>query len=260
MLSNRVVKQFREQGYALISGIFTAKELDEMEREFDGILARRLKGKANLEATWGGNWRKGVSANTQLLHTHDVQAYSAVWAKTLFHARLTRAMSELMGSPNIQLHHTKLFLKPPEKGSAFPMHQDYPYFPHEKHTMMAGIIHLSDATPKMGCVCVYPETNKLGPLKCFEHNHLDPKEYPIEKATSVAAKRGDVVFFNYLTIHGSGVNLSKHVRKTVLIQVRDPDDRPLDTGHPSNAQGMILRGIDPLTDRSTADNTLELRG
>ena len=33
---------------------------------------------------------------------------------------------------NIILHHTKLFLKPPRFGSAFPLHQDWSYFPTEK--------------------------------------------------------------------------------------------------------------------------------
>lgn len=256
MISRKSVQQYQEQGYTLIRGIFTPAQLEQMIQEFDGIIARRLKNQADLEATWSGEWRKGISESTSLLHTHDVQAYSAVWAKTLFHEKLTRAMSELMGSPNIQLHHTKLFMKPPERGSAFPMHQDYPYFPHEKHTMMAAIIHLTDATKEMGCVCVYPGTHQAGPLKCHEHNHLDPREFPIEKATFLPAQAGDVLFFNYLTVHGSGVNVSKQVRKTVLIQVRDPEDRPLNSSHRSHAQGMILRGIDPLTGKATAEGTL----
>jgi hypothetical protein len=251
------IRHYRDQGYALISGLFTARELDAMEAAFDGILERRRAANAELNALWPGKWREQHATGTEVLHTHDVQAYSAVWSRALTHPRLTRAMSRLMGSPNVQLHHTKMFLKPPEKGGAFPMHQDHPYFPHERHTMMAAIIHLTDATRAMGCVRVVPGSHKHGPLPTHEHNHLDPAEWPVESARALPAKRGDVLFFNYLTVHGSGPNTSRRTRKTVLIQVRDPADRPLDEQHRSHAQGMILHGIHPLEDTAMAEGTLE---
>jgi phytanoyl-CoA hydroxylase len=256
MLSAAQIEEYRENGAILVSGIFTQEELDRLEAEFDGIIERRLANKAQLDATWAGDWNKG-QPKTSILHTHDVQAYSAEWAKVLVHDRFTEAISDCMGSPNVQLHHTKLFQKPRERGSGFPMHQDHPYFPHENHTMMAGIIHLSDATEEMGCVRVYPGTHKLGPLPSFEHNHLNPAEWPLEKATPCPAKRGDVLFFNYLTIHGSGINSSEQLRKTVLVQVRDPLDRPVEDTHRSHAQGLIMRGIHPLLHgEAGADGTL----
>jgi hypothetical protein len=50
---------------------------------------------------------------------------------------------------------------------------------------------------------------------------------------------------SYLLVHGSGVNRSKEARTTILIQMRDPTDRPLVETHPSRGQGMMLAGIDP---------------
>lgn len=245
MLNEAQKTQYREQGYVLVSGLFREEELDEMEAAFDEIVARRLANRAQLDATWQGEWKKEMG-ETQILHTHDLQAYHARWSRVLLHEALTDAFADCLGTPNVQLHHTKLFQKPPEKGSAFPMHQDHPYFPHERHSMMAGIIHLSDADEEMGCVRVYPGTHKLGPLECHEHRHLNPAEYPLEGATACPARRGDVLFFNYLTVHGSGINRSPRTRKTVLIQVRDPLDPPCNKQHPSQAQGLMLRGIHPL--------------
>ena len=43
----------------------------------------------------------------------------------------------------------------------------------------------------------------------------------------VQAAAGDVLFFNYLTIHGSGVNRSTRTRRNVLFEYRDPADPPL---------------------------------
>ena len=258
MLTQAQIEQYHEQGYLLVSGLFAADELDRLEAEFDGIISRRLAARASLNANWGGEkWRARYGTNDKvIIHTHDLQAYSAEWTKWLVHDGMTETLADVMGTPNVQLHHTKLFQKPPEKGTGFPMHQDYPYFPHQKHSMTAAVIHLSDADEEMGCIRVYPGSHKLGPIETWEHHHLDPDKYPIEKATPCPAKRGDLLVFNYLTVHGSGLNLSPRTRKTVLLQVRDPEDKPSAEAHRSHAQGMMLRGIDPLREQGTADGTL----
>ena len=54
-----------------------------------------------------------------------------------------------------------------------------------------------------------------------------------------------MLFFSYLTIHGSGVNLSQEARTTLLVQMRDPEDQPVVNMHESRGQGMMLRGYDP---------------
>ena len=70
----------------------------------------------------------------------------------------------------------------------------------------------------------------------------------MESGTPCEAERGDVLFFHYFAIHGSGVNSSGKTRKTVLIQFRDPEDLPADNQHISHAQGMMLRGRNPRID------------
>lgn len=77
------------------------------------------------------------------------------------HPNMVTVLSQLIG-PNVQLHHTKLVMKPPEQGAVFPMHQDYHYFPHEKHTMLAASVHLDDADLENGCLHVIPGSHKDG--------------------------------------------------------------------------------------------------
>ena len=160
---------------------------------------------------------------------------------------MTGVAADIIGSSNVQLHHTKMFIKPPEKGSPFPMHQDYPFFPHDNHSMIAAIFHFDDAPLEKGCVCVVPGSHKLGPLKHEEAGsfHLPFDQYPLESAVPCPARAGDVLFFSYLTIHGSGVNTSNEARTTLLVQMRDPTDPPTKQVHLSRGQGMMLRGIDP---------------
>ncbi len=169
-----------------------------------------------------------------------------MFTRLLSDPRLVDPVADLIG-PNVQLHHTKLFIKPPEKGSPFPMHQDHPFFPHERHTMLAAIIHFDDAPLVKGCVRVVPASHRLGPL---EHDpegsfHLPEQEYPLEEAIPVEAEAGDVLVFSYLTVHGSGVNTSDEARTTLLVQMRAPDDPPVQAVHLSRGQGMMLRGVDP---------------
>src|SRR5712692_4674174 len=197
--------------------------------------------------TWGSA-RKAVAQaqHTTLLHCHNVQFYAAAFSRLLVDERLTGAAADLMGSPNVQLHHTKMFIKPPENGSPFPMHQDYPYFPHERNSMTAAILHFDDAPLEKGCVRVVPGSHKLGPLATEPDGlYLSPERFPIAGATPCPAEAGDLLIFTYLTIHGSGINTSQEARTTCLLQLRDPTDKPTKDTHRSRGQGMMLSGIDP---------------
>ena len=182
-----------------------------------------------------------------LLGCHNVQFYAAAFSRLIVDERLTGIAAALIEAPNVQLHHTKMFIKPSEKGTPFPLHQDHPFFPHERHSMIAAIVHFDDAPVEKGCVRVVPGSHRLGPL---EHDpegswHLPVDRYPLESAIPCPARAGDVLFFSHLTIHGSGVNVSDEARTTVLVQMRDPLDRPTLKTHESRGQGMMLRGIDP---------------
>jgi len=248
MLSPEQIEFYRENGYILVKGLLSPEEA-ALYRQETHDLAARLSAHKNMDATWGSAREAMPEAkDTKIMHCHNVQFYSAAFSKLLVDERMTGVASDIIGSPNVQLHHTKMFIKPPEKGSPFPMHQDAPYFPHDRHSMIAVIIHFDSAPIEKGCVRVVPGSHKLGIL---EHSpqggwHLPFEQYPISAAVPCEAEAGDALFFSYLTIHGSGVNVSQEARTTLLIQMRDPEDPPTIKTHESRGQGMILRGVDPL--------------
>jgi phytanoyl-CoA hydroxylase len=239
---------YQDNGYLLVKGLFTKDEAAHYRQECHD-LAERLAKHKSMDATWGSARQAVVGAEeTVVLHCHNVQFYSAAFSRLIVEPRFTDVASDIIGSPNVQLHHTKMFIKPPEKGSPFPMHQDYPYFPHDRDSMIAAILHFDDAPVQKGCVRVVPGSHKLGGL---EHSsdggwHLPFEQYPVESAVPCEAEAGDVLFFSYLTIHGSGINSSGEARTTLLVQMRDPEDLPSRKTHESRGQGMMLRGIDPL--------------
>lgn len=237
MLNEDQKKFYDDQGYVLVPGLFSAEEAAAFRAEMHRI----ADNEGNSDATWDSVRGSG----TTITHCHDVHFRSAMVTRLLTDPRLTEIAQDIIG-PNVQLHHNKMFIKPPEKGSPFPMHQDYPYFPHRDHSMIAVILHFDDAPEEKGCLRVYPGTHKLGPLPAEgADHHASTETYPIEGATPLPAKAGDALFFHYLTVHGSGLNISDEPRTTLLIQLRDPADVPLNDRHSSRGQGMMLAGIDP---------------
>jgi phytanoyl-CoA hydroxylase len=236
---------YEENGYLLVKAILPREECAARRQELHD-LAARLQAKKNINATWGGSHlTEDERARLQVWHCHDVQFYLASFSRLLVDPRLLEPVANLIGE-NIQLHHTKMFIKPPEKGAPFPMHQDFPYFPHERNSMTAAILHFDEAPIEKGCVRVVPGSHKLGPQPTEPDGlYLSPRRFPIAEATPCPAEAGDLLIFTYLTIHGSGVNTSQEARTTCLFQLRDPTDKPSKDSHRSRGQGMMLRGIDP---------------
>jgi phytanoyl-CoA hydroxylase len=237
---------FQSDGYVLIKGLITSEEARGMRQEVHEVFEQVLTGSS---AAWGSARKvAGAEGRQQLQSLHDLQFYSAVFSRMLVDSRFVDAAAAAIGTENLQLHHTKAFVKPPEKGAPFPLHQDYPFFPHTEHRVAACIFHLDDAPEEKGCVTVVKESHKLGPLEHLEDGnwHLPVDEWPISRADPVETKAGDVLIFSYLMVHGSGVNRSNEARTTWLVQVRDPADKPTTDSHTfSRGQGMILRGRDP---------------
>lgn len=243
---------YREQGYVLARGVFSRDEVATFQQEIDELFARAEEAGRATEATWGGAWREAAGVGTatavatRVDSIHNVQNHSAVFTRMIVDPRLVDRAAELIG-PNVQLHHTKLHNKPPAVGSPFPMHQDYPYFPHSRDSVIAAMVHMDDARVENGCMCVVPGSHKLGPI---EHRndgnfYLPLDEWPLERAVTVEADAGDVLFLTYQTVHGSYVNRSEGPRRIVLVQMRDPLDQPLTEQHRSPGQGTMLRGINP---------------
>lgn len=246
-LSKEQQEFYQENGYILVKGLLSKEEAAFYRQECHD-LAERLSQHRNIDATWASARQITMQTRpTVLKHCHDVQFYAASFSRLILDERLTNVAADVIGSPNVQLHHTKMFIKPPEKGSPFPMHQDHPFFPHEKHSMIAAILHFDDAPLIKGCVRVVPGSHKQGPVPHQEEGgwHLPFDQYPLESSIACEAEAGDVLFFSYLTIHGSGINESNEARTTLLVQMRDPADPPARKTHESRGQGMILRGIDP---------------
>ena len=226
MLTQEQLDFYQEKGYVHVKGLLSRDEAQAYRDEGHEVI-NRLRAIEEMDATWKSAADAVMTKEkTQLWHCHNMQFQSAMFSKLMVDNRITDIASQIIGSPNVQLHHNKMFIKPPAKGSPFPMHQDAPFFPHDNHSMIAVILHFDDAPEEKGCLRAVPGSHKLGMLEHIQEggHHLPVTDYPLEEAVILPAQAGDAVFFSYLTIHGSGVNVSDEYRTTWLIQMRDPED------------------------------------
>ena len=245
---NQIGKFFMDNGYYLARGVYSKAEVRRLEEEFDRIVRQLMDSREDINARWEGAQNEKLQAkDTVVLHTHNVHKYSRLWLDAFLQKSFLALAEEILG-PDIVLHHSKLFQKPPEKGAPFPTHQDWSYFPTLKDTMIAAVIHVSKSTDEMGCLRVYPGSHKLGRVQGTagmrgqdDSNTAFYDKYPLEGATPLEAGPGDVAFFHYLTIHGSKPNRSGEARKTVLVQMFSGHDRVEDGGwHPND--NLVLQG------------------
>ena len=247
-------KFFHENGYYFAKRVYSPEEINLMEYDFDRVVDQLLKSDENVNARWGGRLMDALDGGESvIIHTHNIQSFSAVWMQAFLQEKFLDVAEDILG-PDIMLHHSKLFCKPPEKGSPFPMHQDWQYFPSVKDTMIAAIIYVSDATDEMGCVRVYPGSHKeLGRMDGMMgrgDNEEITERYPIEKATVLEAEPGDVLFFSYFTLHGSMPNRSNKTRKSVLVQMLAGDDQIEGENRHTNVK-LALRGWNHFATRSS---------
>ncbi len=251
--NTEIGRQFAEDGYFVAKGVFSPPEVKLLEQDFDRIVDQLVSSGEEINATWGGPEMEQMDASKLIvIHTHNVQQFSGVWAKALFHERFLKVANDILG-PDVLLHHTKLFQKPSEKGAPFPMHQDWDYFPTIKDSMIAGVIHVSKATDEMGCLRVYPGSHKLGRVTDTngQVNSEVLAKHPLENAMPVEVEPGDVVFFHYFTLHGSMPNRSSEIRKTVLVQLHAGNDCVEDQiQHPN--ERLVLSGWNHYATRSRA--------
>ena len=250
-----MVSDFKEKGFCVINNLFNSDIIDTLSSEFDRIVSQLQKSGENINARWSSELTKDIEqSETQVIPTHNVQSYSAEMMAMIQSKIFLDNVEKLIG-PDIILHHSKLFLKPPGNGSAFPLHQDWSYFPTEKNSMIAAVIHLSESDEEMGCMRIVPGSHRLGKIeKTDGHSFVKGvhDRYQLEDAEPIIVGPGDVVFFHCCSLHGSLQNVSKRPRKTVLVQLYSGSDRVVDGNRHTNVQ-LVLRGVNHFATRSGVD-------
>ena len=179
-------EQYDTQGFVLIKNLITKDEAAAYRTESHRLL--RALG-AQDDPTWASARSVAGDKATRLMHLHDAQFYSAVFSRLLVDDRFTSVAAAMLGAPgNVQLHHTKLFVKPPEIGSPFPLHQDHPFFPHTLHRVGAAIFHFDDVPEEKGCLRVIPGSHLQAPARARPERELSSARHPVRVGYPAACR------------------------------------------------------------------------
>jgi phytanoyl-CoA hydroxylase len=241
---------YEDQGYLVFPHLLSDEELAtlrqalaEVLREAEGLT--QTNDKFSVTQADDGSW--GVR------RIFNPTAHHPAFQDLVFNPKILDVVENLIG-PDIQLHHTKLNLKPPSNREArFEWHQDYPFFPHTNFDLLAVMIYLDDSTEENGCLTIIPGSHRLGP-----RNHLFAKDGAFSSQLEdkrvlddsagwlkVPVPAGGMELHHCNMLHSSTANRGTRPRSAMVIQYRAADNAELGGNKDRIGNGLQVRGTNP---------------
>lgn len=246
LLTSSHLRQFAEEGYCVVEGIFDVAEIDAIERFFEDF---RSFGAAVFDN--GLRYEEVDPTKTQLraMHPHRYSEQVKQWA---LHPRLVEVLGDLLGRAPL-LAQTMYYFKPPgAKGQG--MHQDNFYLLAAPATCIAAWTAIDTAEIDNGCLYVVPGSHRKD-IHCpaggtdawmsYGDSHITP--FPRDaKPIPVTVPRGATMFFGGQLIHGSGPNRMKDRSRRTFIghYIDEASEQIAQFYHPVlNARGETVSNL-----------------
>jgi phytanoyl-CoA hydroxylase len=216
MITLEQKKQFDEQGYVVLRGLFSP---DEVKAFTEHYMELRQQGKKPGDFS-------GVDLSSsdplkkfpRMIHMHRWDEASLNW---MLDRRIGGALTGLMGAEPYAVQ-TMLYFKPPKaRGQA--VHQDQFYLRVQPGTCIAAWMALDPCDEENGCLQVVPGSQNwplLCTVKADTTQSFTDVTVPLPAGTPVQPvimAPGDVLFFNGQLVHGSGPNRSADRFRRALI-------------------------------------------
>lgn len=171
------------------------------------------------------------------------------WAHRLAtHPAVLDAIESVLG-PNILIHSTSIFRKPPRSGSYVSWHQDGAYWGLNAPLLTSAWIALTESTPANGCLRVVPGSHRQRILPYKESPTADnllvsglevAVEVDENQAVDVVLAPGEMSLHQVDIIHGSSANRSEASRIGYAVRYVAPE---LSQALPHHAV-VLARGCD----------------
>jgi phytanoyl-CoA hydroxylase len=242
--------QYEEAGYLVFPELLDSVELAQLRAALAEVL-REAEGLT--ESTDKFSLVPSDDGTRQVVRRiFNPLAHHQAFHDLVFNPKIVDVVENLIG-PDIQLHHTKLNLKPPSKDARFEWHQDFPFFPHTNFDLLAVMIMLDDSTEENGCLKIIPGSHKWGP-----RNHLFAKDGAFSsqledrrvtedpsKWQMVPVPAGGMELHHCNMLHSSGPNRGSNPRSAIVIQYRAADNVQLGGNTGQFGNGLQIRGVNP---------------
>ncbi|KUL44625.1 phytanoyl-CoA dioxygenase family protein [Streptomyces regalis] len=198
------LRQFREDGFTVVRGLFGYDEIDRLRERFAALhAAGPIPGHFEPRPSDGDPLR----VYPRVMHPHEIDELSL---RVLLDSRLRSVLEVLLGEEVLAAQSMFYFKPPGGRGQA--LHQDNFYLRVEPGTCVAAWIACDVIDRDNGGLEVVPGTHAMD-LFCPETADADvsfAREYVAPPAGLAAVpvdmEPGDVLFFNGSLVHGSQPN------------------------------------------------------
>jgi hypothetical protein len=208
------LEAFHAKGYLAIRSIFTKEEVTAWDRESRRLLGLGLAHEDNLR-TVIYKTPEGIPIVDRI---HPVTDLSPLFKALTNDARIMNALRELYGEEML-LFKDKIVYKMPGV-SGYAIHQDYSSWQNFPRNLVNVIVSVDRANAENGGVEFFPGYHQkllstAGELR--QMNREEAAQIDSSKGELIETNPGDVVIFDCLTPHQSGVNRSNHLRRQLYL-------------------------------------------
>ena len=230
VFSKDQVAAFNRNGYLSGIRIFDEKEITDIRRYFDELLAKTIAA--------GGDSYSISSAHLRYGRVYDI----------LTDPRIVSRIKDLLGEDVIAWG-SHFFCKMPGDGKRVSWHQDSSYWPLTPSMAVTAWLAIDDASVENACMRYIPGTHQFGHLTytLSETDEANVLNQTVEGAESfgepvnVELKAGEMSIHSDLLLHGSEANQSDKRRCGLTLRYCPAIVRA-DLGW--NAKGVIVSGKD----------------
>ncbi|MCC4210095.1 phytanoyl-CoA dioxygenase family protein [Vibrio parahaemolyticus] len=169
-----------------------------------------------VETYFGLDWDK----KAEIEHS-DVCTFLPAVKELMENADLKNKAQQLLGSDKVSVWYDQLIIKPPEIGRMSRWHQDLPYWPLDKPSVITCWIPLHDVGVTGSCLRVMPGSHTWGnepsiiPSSFKEMMKLGSESQQrllVDEPKELVMRCGDCSFHHPLAFHGATANTSSSYR------------------------------------------------
>jgi phytanoyl-CoA hydroxylase len=209
------ISQFHTQGFLRILGLFSGRELEELQEAVTQVNAEALAGKGE-----GHLYQNNHDGTKTYFRSEKMWARGDIFQAVTVNPHLLECVGQCMGHPFIPINNA-LVNKMPEGNVPIRWHQDPPY-PNPLITETYEVphftvdIYLDRSTIENGCVWGIPRHHLVGHIDLLKYT--EEELFMMKSAVPIPMEPGDVLFHCLSSPHGSVGNITTHIRRTLYLQ------------------------------------------
>lgn len=208
-----ILNYYNTFGYVTINPLLSSDELQEVTKLVDESMG---------EASIG---------NTSSFDTSDFILKVPEIVPHVFKKQYLHILKKILGCDTLEIQHSKYNAKSPKGGSSVALHQDFPYFPHTDHRLLAFNIHFDGSSPENGGMYCYAGTWSAP----IEHDDMYLSSSSVSKDSKSKNTQirhflcppGGVSIHSSFLPHASSETSDGRKRRMGVYQIRHPDNKQI---------------------------------